>query len=100
MIIIFLFYLKLSKKICKHLKIKREELPSELIKIEKKLNLTFEFIKSYSILFEIAQKGLNKGPENSFRNIEKNYRIQKKGIGICTLGKKENLYSKEFVEYY
>ena len=76
LIIIFLFYLELSKKISKHLKIKKEELSSELIKIEKKLNLAFEFIKSYSILFEVAKKGLTKIPENSFRNIEKNYRIQ------------------------
>jgi hypothetical protein len=82
------------------MRIEKKKLSSELLKIEQKLNLSFEYIKAYSILYDAAQKGLTKGPEHSFRNIEKNYRIYKKGIGICSIGKKENLYAKEFVEYY
>jgi hypothetical protein len=34
--------------------------------MEKKLILAFEFIKTYSILFDAAQKGLAKAPEDSF----------------------------------
>lgn len=97
--IIFSFYIQLSKKINKKLK-NIKEFPSELIKLEKKLNLSFEFIKLYSNLFNAAQEGLTKGPKDYFGNIERNNTISKKGIGICTLGKKENLYAKEFVEYY
>ena len=104
LIIIFLFYLDFPKNISnaysKHLKSTKKEFSSDLIKMEKKLNLAFEFIKTYSILFDTAQKGLTKAPEDSFRSIEKNYRKQSKGVGICTMGKKENLYAKEFVEYY
>jgi hypothetical protein len=33
-------------------------------------------------------------------NIGQNYRIHRKGVGICTIGRKENLYAKEFIEYY
>ena len=100
LIIIFLFYLDFPKNISRHLKSTKKEFSSDLIKMEKKLNLAFEFIKTYSILFDTAQKGLTKAPEDSFRSIEKNYRKQSKGVGICTMGKKENLYAKEFVEYY
>jgi len=100
--IIFLFYLKLSKKInntyTKHLK--SIKIQSELINSKNKLNLAFEFMKSYSILFNAAMQGLTKKPQNYFKNIENNYKIYKKGVGICTLGKRENLYAKEFVEYY
>jgi len=100
LIIIFLFYLELPKNIGKRLKSTKKEFSSDLTKIKKKLNLAFEFIKSYSILFDAAQKGLTIAPEYSSRSIENNYRKLNKGIGICTLGKKENLYAKEFVEYY
>ena len=71
-----------------------------LSKIEEKLKLSIEFIKTYSILFDIAKQGLTKKPNNSFRKIESNYLTHKKGVGICSIGKKENLYAKEFVEYY
>jgi hypothetical protein len=82
LIIIFLFYLDFPKNISKHLKSTKKEFSSDLIKMEKKLNLGFEFIKTYSILFDAAQKGLTKAPEDSFRSIEKNYRKQSKGVGI------------------
>ena len=99
-LIIILFCLELSNYMNKHLKSTKNNFPSELKKMETKLNLAFEFIKTYTILFNLAKKGITKAPDNSFRNIEKTYKIYKKGIGICTLGKKENLYAKEFVEYY
>jgi hypothetical protein len=72
----------------------------DLSEIEKKLELSLEFIKIYSILFNAAKNGLAQSPNNSFINIGQNYKIHKKGVGICTIGRKENLYAKEFVEYY
>ena len=72
-----------------------------LLGIEKKLlNLSLEFIKTYSILFDEAKKGLAIGPKHSFRNIKIIDKNQKKGVAICSIGRKENLYAKEFVEYY
>ena len=36
-----------------------------------------------------------------FNNHTNNYNLkEKKGIGICVIGKNENLYAREFVEYY
>jgi hypothetical protein len=100
LIIIFSFYLKLSKNINKNEKI---IFPSKIIDLpetEKKLNLSLEFIKIYSILYDAAKNGLTQTPANSSINIEPYHRIQKRGVGICTIGRKENLYAKEFVEYY
>ena len=68
----------------------------DLSEIEKKLELSLEFIKIYSILFNAAKNGLAQSPNNSFINIGQNYKIHKKGVGICTIGRKENLYAKEF----
>jgi len=73
----------------------------DLSEIEKKLNLSMEFIKIYSILFYSARKGITKRLINSFNNSEQiNITKNKKGVGICSIGRKENLYAKEFVEYY
>jgi hypothetical protein len=72
----------------------------DLSGIEKKFNLSLEFIKTYSILFDAAKKGVAQSPKDSFRNIKPIYNNQKKGVGICSIGRKENLYAKEFVEYY
>ena len=62
--------------------------------------MSLEFIKTYSILFDAAQKGLTQSPKDSFRNIERMFRTHNKGVGICSIGRQENLYAKEFVEYY
>jgi hypothetical protein len=87
----------------KNLKNEKIIIPSKLTdisEVEKKLNLSLEFIQAYSILFDAAHKGLTQGPKYPFRKIERSHRIHKKGVGVCSIGRKENLYAKEFVEYY
>jgi hypothetical protein len=98
LLLAFSLYLKLSKYINKYFKNKKTKIPSK--SIEKQLNLSLEFVKTYSVLFEAAKKGLTKGPQYSFRNFEPKNQILKKGVGICAIGRKENLYIKEFVEYH
>ena len=98
LLLVFSLNLKLSKNINKYFKNKKEKFPSKLI--EKQLNLSLEFVKTYSVLFEAAKKGLTQGPQYSLKNIEPKYQILNKGVGICSIGRKENLYVKEFVEYY
>lgn len=96
-------YLHFSKNINKNIKNEKIIFPSRLTDIsemEKKLNLSLEFIQTYSILFDAAQKGLTQGPKYSFRKIERSHTTHKKGVGICSIGRKENLYAKEFVKYY
>ena len=67
----------------------------------KRLNLSKEFNKLYSTLYFLAKKGKTKRPFYNKNYIIKNYPIIKnKGICLCTLGKKENLYASEFIEYY
>ena len=97
---LFLLYLQLRKNIIKN---KKSIFPSKLIglsDIQKKLNLSLEFMKTYVTLFFVSQEGLAKEPINSLKNIEPFNIKHRKGVGICSIGKKENLYAKEFVEYY
>ena len=69
--------------------------------IGKKLILSREIIKIYSSLFNEAKNGFNKGPKILNDYIPKKLDFkEKKGIGICCIGKNENLYAKEYVEYY
>jgi hypothetical protein len=103
LLITFSLYLKLSKNTNKYFKNKKTKFPSKLISLTetgKQLNLSLEFVKTYSVLFDAAKKGLTQGPQYSFRNIGPKYHILNKGVGICAIGRKENLYVKEFVEYY
>ena len=98
LISIFSIYFQLFKKMNK---IKGKIYPlTKLLEIEKKLNLSIEFIKTYSILFYASKKGLTKRPINSLNERKPFHITQKKGIGICSIGRKENLYAKEFVDYY
>ena len=79
----------------------KSRFPSKLLdlsKMEEKLNLSIEFTKIYSILF--SYKKLTNKAINSSSNIESNDITHQKGVGICSIGRKENLYAKEFVEYY
>lgn len=73
---------------------------AKLAEMEKKLNLSIEFIKIYSILFYASKKGLAKKPIYSFNEIKPFHISHKKGVGICSIGREENLYAKEFVDYY
>lgn len=74
------------------------------IKIEKdsliiRLNLSKQFNKIYSILYDLLRSKnsmkMNKNYKNQIYNIKKN-----KGICACVEGKNENKYLVEFVEYY
>ena len=73
---------------------------SKLSDMEKKLSLSIEFIKIYSILFYASKNGLTNKPIISFNERKPFHVIQKRGVGICSIGRKENLYAKEFVDYY
>lgn len=64
------------------------------------LNLSNEFNKIYSTLYYEIIKGIIK-PFYNYNYTIKNYSNKKsKGLCLCTIGKNENLYVKEFVEYY
>ena len=89
---LFLCYLKIL-----HTFINNDENKNSLIN---KLFIAKEFIKIFSILYDTARFGkmkiINKKDYKT-----KDYPIKKKkGIYACVIGKKENLYAKEFVEYY
>ena len=86
---LFLLYLQLRKNIIKN---KKSIFPSKLIglsDIQKKLNLSLEFMKTYVTLFFVSQEGLAKEPINSLKNIEPFNIKHRKGVGICFIGKKE-----------
>ena len=69
-------------------------------KLRKKLNISNEFNKIYSDLFFEAKSGKASKPIFNQKEI-KSYSIDKgKGILLSTIGKNENLYIREFVEYY
>ena len=67
--------------------------------LNKKLNISKQIINIYSILYDSTRSGNNRPKYN--KNSENFYNISKKnGIALCTIGKNENLYIKEFIEYY
>ena len=66
-----------------------------------RLNLSKEFNKIFTTLYFQAKNGKTKRPIYNKKYIINNYPIKlNKGLCLCTLGKKENLYAKEFIEYY
>ena len=65
-----------------------------------RFNLSKEFIKIYSTLFFTARDRKASIPNYNYTYI-KNYNFKKKkGLCICTIGKKENIYAREFIDYY
>lgn len=69
--------------------------------LEKKLDYSIEFNKIYSELYYTAKLGKANKPEFNKAHKDKNYLIKnKKGVCLCAIAKNENLYAKEFVEYY
>ena len=54
----------------------------------------------YSNLFEAMRNYKINGFYNYNKSVIEHYFRNKKGVGICSIGRKENLYAKEFVEYY
>lgn len=69
---------------------------------DKKLKLVNEFIKIYSSLYDVARDGKAVIPSFSKDYKNQNYKYKKKlgGICICIIGKRENLYAKQFADYY
>ena len=63
-------------------------------------NLSKEFNKVYSILYDLSKsKKLKFSFNGEYKN--KTYSIKKKkGIYLCVQGKNENLYVRDFVDYY
>ena len=71
---------------------------NDLERIYKKLYISNQITNIYSILYDKAREGYNKP---KYESKEKIYNFtKKKGICICSISKKENLYIREFVEYY
>ena len=68
--------------------------------LRKKLNISNEFNKIYSDLFYKAKSGGASKPIFVRKTIKSYYIEKDKGILLSTIGKKENLYIREFVEYY
>ncbi len=97
MYILFTFYKKWYKAI------KREIIINQKSKKEKsvseKLMLTSSLIKIYSDLYEYSKNGYIK-PQFSNKINEYSSNQKKINICICSIGKNENLYAREFVEYY
>ena len=65
-----------------------------------KLSILKEVIQIYCSLYDSERNGCHT-PQFS-NQVNKIYEIkkQKNGVCLCTIGKNENLYIKEFVEYY
>ena len=69
-----------------------------LNRLNKKMKISKEMINYYTILYDSARTGYTKP---RFDKSEKNFPIKKKnGICICSIGKNENLYIREFLDYH
>lgn len=65
-----------------------------------KFMLTKELIIIYTNLYDSYRNGYFKPKFLNNTNISYPIKQKKKGICICSIGKNENLYIREFVEYY
>ena len=65
-----------------------------------KIHLFNKLFQIYSTLYFTAKDGKTIRPSKNSKYIIKNYNNKTKGICLCTIGKKENLYAREFIEYY
>ena len=68
--------------------------------LQRRINFTNEFNKIYSNIYFMAKDGKASKPENYNYNKYKNYTYKKSGICLCTIAKNENIYAREFIEYY
>ena len=69
--------------------------------IQSRLNMSIYFNEIYSNLFYLAKYGKALKPHVNINYKEKNYSINRqKGICLCTICKNENLYIKEYIDYY
>lgn len=99
LIILSIFSLLIIKSItCNFLEGNKNNLKKENTIIEK-LKLVSDLIKIYSELYDYSREGYNK-PKFLKQTREYNFFQKKLDISICVIAKNENLYIKEFVEYY
>ena len=99
LIILSIFSLFIIKSItCNFLEGNKNNLKKENTIIEK-LKLVSDLIKIYSELYDYSREGYNK-PKFLKQTREYNFFQKKLDISICVIAKNENLYIKEFVEYY
>ena len=72
---------------------------TQMEKEARKLELSNELLKIYSDIYDYSRKGYSKPiVRNSSIDYLPKYKNSK--ICVCSIGKNENLYIKEFVEYY
>ena len=69
--------------------------------IKTRLNFSIEFNKIYSKLYYVSKSGKSLTPEIFIHHKNISYSLNKKnGICLCSIAKNENLYAREFIEYY
>ena len=69
-------------------------------KLQSRLNFSNIFSNIYSDLYFLAKSGKALKPVKNLNYKEKIFNINYKGICLCTICKNENLYLREYVEYY
>ena len=62
-----------------------------------KFNISKEIINIFATLYDNYRNGYIKPKFNNDNNI---FSSKRKGVCICSIGKNENLYVKEFIDYY
>lgn len=70
-----------------------------LDQLKRKFNISCQIINIYSVLYDFARNGNFKPKFKIIKNKIFNL-TNEKGICICSIGKNENLYIKEFIDYY
>ena len=101
-LIFFLFYyfeLKMYNLTIKKSATKYKQIYMDLKRALTKIDLLNSLIQIYSNVYDYVRTNYTKP---IFSNLTKNYSLKnkKKNICICSIGKKENLYVKEFIDYY
>ena len=95
--IMLLFKIQIYKYQLEDMSSLNKNLKKQRIEALNKLGLTKDFIKFYSDLYEYVRNGY-KNPK--FSNKTYVYKAKEVNISICVIGKNENIYIREFVEYY
>lgn len=72
---------------------------TEKNKEARKLALSNELLKIYSELYDYSRRGYSK-PKIGNSSIDYLPKVNNSKICVCSIGKNENLYVKEFVEHY
>ena len=98
--LLILFYYKLYRDSFKEeILLGKNTFVKKTKKLQEKLELTTSLLKIYSEIYDYIRNGYTKP---RFSDIKKDYSLEPKNynICICSIAKNENLYAREFVEYY